>query len=123
MEVYTSGYRQIDMKDQDKRKIPDIRGPGQKSDPEVRPDELGSDPSQVGHHGAGQSGGAEGLSSEADAAEESVEGLADTGQALESAAVEGVEDASEHPERPAHTHMEYGNPEGVPPAKKRDKAA
>ena len=29
--------------------------------------------------------------------------------------MEGVEDAADHPERPVHTHEEYGRPDDVPP--------
>jgi len=84
-------------------------------DDEARPDELGEDPGQVGPDSAGQSGDPQQLSSLEDASEESVEELADTDQALEAAAVEGVEDAADHPERPTHTHNEYPNPEDIPP--------
>ncbi|HZE23272.1 MAG TPA: hypothetical protein VE054_04705, partial [Blattabacteriaceae bacterium] len=55
------------------------------------------------------------LSTIEDANEESVEELADTDQAFEAAAVEGVEDAADHPERPVHTHEEYGRPDDIPP--------
>ena len=55
--------------------------------------------------------------------EDSVEDLADTDQGTEAAAVEGVEDAAEHPGRPTHTHEEYGYPDDVPPRKDRDEAA
>lgn len=82
---------------------------------EARPDDLGRDPGQVGPDSAGQSGDPQGLSGTADAAELSVEELADTDQAFEAEVVDGVEDAADHPERPAHTHDEYGNPEDVPP--------
>lgn len=81
-------------------------------------DELGDDPAEVGARSAGQSGGSQGLSHVAEANEESVEELADTDQAFESAAVEGIEDAADHPERPAHTHEEYGRPDDVPPRRK-----
>ena len=120
--VHVSGYNQLDMERENKPEVPDERDPELKSDLEAQPDELGSDPSQVGARSAGQNVGAQGLSSEAEATDESVEGLADTDQALESAVVEGVEDAAGHPERPTHTHEEYGNPEDVPP-RKRDQAA
>jgi hypothetical protein len=55
------------------------------------------------------------LSDLEDANDESVEELADTDQALEAAAVEGVEDAADHRERPVHTHLEYGRPDDLPP--------
>jgi hypothetical protein len=82
---------------------------------QARLDELGKDPGQVGPRSAGQSGSPQRLSSVAQASEESVEELADTDQALESAAVEGSEDAADHPERPTHTHVEYGRPDDLPP--------
>jgi len=56
---------------------------------------------------AGQSGGSQGLSRQAEAASESIEELADSGQALEADAVAGVEDAADHPEQPARTHSDY----------------
>jgi len=84
-------------------------------DNKARLDELGDDPAQVGPRSAGQSGDPQGLSEVEDEDEESVEELADTDQAFEASAVEGVEDAADHPERPTHTHEEYGNPEDIPP--------
>jgi hypothetical protein len=72
-------------------------------DNEAQLDELGSDPGQVGSDSAGQSGDTQGLSQIADAADESVEELADTDQAYEAEAVSGIEDAADHPERAVHT--------------------
>jgi hypothetical protein len=86
-----------------------------REDNEAQLDELGNDPAQVGPRSAGQSGSAQRLSEIQDATDESVEELADTDQALEAAAVEGLEDAADHPERPTHTHLEYGRPDDVPP--------
>jgi len=63
-------------------------------------DELGNDSEATASDRAGQSGDDEGLSQIAEADEESVEELADTDQAFEAEAVEGVEDAGDHPERP-----------------------
>jgi len=100
----------------------DERSPERKGDLQAQLDELGSDPAQVGVDSAGQTVSSQGLSEVRDADEESVEELADADQAIEAAAVEGVEDAADHPERPTHTHEEYGNPEDVPP-RKRDDAA
>ena len=100
----------------------DERSPERKGDLQAQLDELGDDPAQVGVDSAGQSGSSQGLSEVRDADEESVEELADADQAVEAAAVEGVEDAADHPERPTHTHEEYGNPEDVPP-RRRDDAA
>jgi len=99
------------------------RSPELKGDLEARPDELGTDPAQVGADSAGQSGDLQELSTVEDANEESVEELADTDQAIEAAAVEGVEDAADHPERPTHTHVEYGRPDDLPPNRKREDAA
>src|SRR5512143_1252293 len=87
-------------------------------DNEAQPDELGNDPAQVGPRSAGQAGDAQRLSDLEEADAESVEELEDTDQALEAATVEGIEDAADHPERPVHTHLEYGRPDDVPPGKK-----
>jgi hypothetical protein len=43
------------------------------------------------------------------------------GQFVEAAVVDGVEDAANHPERPVHTHLEYGRPDDVPPARRDEK--
>jgi hypothetical protein len=101
----------------------DERSPELKGDLEAQLDELGTDPRQVGEDSAGQSGDPQRLSTIEDANEESVEELAETDQAFEAAVVEGVEDAADHPERPVHTHEEYGRPDDVPPDKRDDEAA
>jgi hypothetical protein len=36
--------------------------------------------------------------------------------------VEGVEAAADPPERPVHTHEEYGRPDDAPPKRNRDAA-
>ncbi|HZU29559.1 MAG TPA: hypothetical protein VFB79_00495, partial [Candidatus Angelobacter sp.] len=92
---------------------PDIdeRSPELKGDLEARPDELGTDPREVGDTSAGHGAEMQRLSTLEEANEESVEELAESDQALEAAAVEGVEDAADHPERPVHTHEEYGRPD------------
>jgi hypothetical protein len=77
----------------------------------------------VGPESAGQSGDSQRLSRVANASESSVEELADDDQAIEAAAVDGVEDAADHPERPTHTHEEYGRPDDVPPRRRDDEAA
>jgi hypothetical protein len=105
------------------KKFEDERSPERKNDLEAQLDEIGSDPAQVGIRSAGQGGGSQALSSDEDASDESVEELADTDQALEAAAVEGVEDAADHPERPAHTHEEYGRPDDVAPRRRTSDAA
>jgi hypothetical protein len=99
------------------------RSPELKGDNQAQPDDLGNDPAQVGLESAGQSGDPQRLSEIEDANEESVEELADTDQAFEASAVEGVEDAADHPERPVHTHEEYGRPDDVPPARDDEEAA
>ena len=101
----------------------DERSPELKTDKNAGLDELGRDPGEVGPDSAGQSGDSQRLSPSAEANEESVEELADTDQAIEAAAVEGVEDAASHPERPVHTHEEYGRPDDVPPRRRDDEAA
>lgn len=112
------------MNSEDKRRsIDDERSPELKGDLEARPDDLGTDPSEVGPRSAGQSASSLGLSPEPEVAEDSVEDLSDTDQALEAAAVEGIEDAADHPERPTHTHEEYRRPDDVPPKKRHDDAA
>lgn len=88
---------------------------------EAAPDELGNDPREVGSDSAGQSGDAQRLSITEDVDNESVEELDETDQALEAATVEGIEDAADHPERPTHTHNEYGRPEDLPPARVSDR--
>jgi hypothetical protein len=104
-------------------KSEDERSPERKSDLEAQLDELGTDPGQVGQTSAGQSGDSQSLSSVEEASGASVEELAETEQAREAATVEGVEDAADHPERPTHTHEEYGRPDDVPPPKRDREAA
>ena len=84
-------------------------------DEQAQLDELGNDPGQVGPDSAGQSGDPQRLSSIEDLANESVLELANTDQALEAGIIEGVEDAADHPGRPAHTHLQYGRPDDLPP--------
>jgi hypothetical protein len=98
----------------------DERSEDLKLDDQANLDELGSDPGQVGAESGGQSGSAQRLSSVEDANEESVEELSDTDQAFEAAAVEGVEDAADHPERPVHTHLDYGRPDDLPPEREAE---
>jgi hypothetical protein len=101
----------------------DERSAELRGDERARADELGEESGEVGPSSAGQSGDQQRLSRVADADEESVEELADTEQAFEAAAVEGVEDAADHPERPVHTHEEYGRPEDLPPQRRDDEEA
>ena len=92
-------------------------------DEQAQLDELGSDPGQVGPESAGQSGDPQRLSGIEDAANESVQELANSDQAIEAGIVDGIEDAADHPERPAHTHLEYGRPDDLPPADEQGDAA
>jgi hypothetical protein len=119
---YKSGMNSDKNPDKRDRFETDERSPERKGDLQAQLDELGDDPAQVGVDSAGQTVSSQGLSEVRDADEESVEELADADQAMEAAAVEGVEDAADHPERPTHTHEEYGNPEDVPPRKREDAA-
>lgn len=86
-----------------------------RGDERAQLDELGNDPGQVGPDSAGQSGDTESLSSIAEASDESVLELAEDDQAFEAEIVDGVEDAADHPERPVHTHVEYGRLDDLPP--------
>ena len=101
----------------------DERSPELKGDLEAQLDELGTDPGQVGEASAGQSGDSQALSSDEDANDESVEELAEEDQAMEASVVDGVEDAADHPERPVHTHEEYGRPDDLPPRNRNRNAA
>lgn len=86
-----------------------------RGDEQAQPDDLGNDPGQVGSDSAGQSGDPQQLSSIEDASSESVQELADTDQAFEADIVDGIEDAANHPERPVHTHLDYGRTDDLPP--------
>ena len=92
---------------------------GRRQDEEARLDQLVTDPREVGPESAGQSASTEELSITEDQGNESVDELAETSQAIEAARVEGIEDAADHPERPVHTHNEYGRPDDIPPAQAR----
>jgi len=86
-------------------------------DNQAGPDELGSDPGQVGPDSAGQSGDTQGLSDVAEANEESVEELAESGQALEAEVIEGVEDAPDADVSEVTTHEEHQREKDIPPEK------
>jgi hypothetical protein len=77
-------------------------------------DDLAEELERLDRDSAGQAGDIEGLSPIPNASAESVEELAATDQAIEAEAVAGVEDATDHPERPVHTHEEYGRPDDLP---------
>jgi hypothetical protein len=84
-------------------------------DQDARLDEFGNVPDEAGPDTGGQSGDTQGFSSIADAADESVEELADTGQAYEAGVVDGIEDAANHPEQPVYTHEDHPRPSGLAP--------
>ena len=75
---------------------------------EAQIEELGNDAEELASDSAGQSGDDQSLSQIADADEESVGELAETDQEYEAEAVEGLEDAADHPERPLHTREDKG---------------
>jgi hypothetical protein len=105
-------------------KSEDERAPERKGDLGAQADELGKDNTrEVGQRSAGHGAELQRLNSLEEANDESVEELADTDQGLEAASVEGVEDAADHPERPVHTHEEYGTPDDFPPRKRDNEAA
>src|ERR1700722_9705606 len=110
------------MTDKDPRSE-DQRSPERKGDLEAQLDDLGDNPGHMGTRSAGQSGDSQALSSVAEASDESVEELAASDQALEAATVEGLEEAADHPERPVHTHEEYGRPDDLPPQARGKDAA
>lgn len=82
-------------------------------------DELENRSNESVSESAGQSGDLQDLSADEDVSNESVKELVEDDQPEEAAVVEGVEDAEDHPERPVHTHDEYGRPEDVPSKRKR----
>src|ERR1700747_3685313 len=86
-----------------------------RGDEQAQPDELGNDPGQVGPDSAGQSGDSQRLSSIGGATAESVQERANGVQTFKAGIVDGVEDAADHPERPVHTHLEYGRPDDLAP--------
>jgi hypothetical protein len=67
-------------------------------------DDPADEPPGLGPDSAGQSGDIQGLSEVADADSESVEELADEGQAMEAEAVSGVEDAPDADVKEVHVH-------------------
>jgi N utilization substance protein A len=73
----------------------------------------------VGPDSAGQSGDTLGLSQSADAESESVSELAEEGQAMEAAAVEGVEDAPPADEAEVTTHQRPEGPNENPPEREQ----
>ena|SRR5579862_3337556 len=93
-----------------------------RGDNQARLDDLGTDRDDTGADSAGQSGDLQQLSQDEEAADESVAELAEEDQAMEASFVDGVEDAGDHPQRPVHTHEEYGRPDDqLPPENRRRK--
>jgi len=68
------------------------------------PDDNDREEQGLGPDSAGQSGDVQGLSKVADADSESVEELAEEGQALEAEAIEGVEDAPDADVKEVRVH-------------------
>lgn len=83
-------------------------------------DASGRDAGQVESDSAGQSGDNQALSATAEAADESVEELAETGQAYEAGIIAGVEDAGDHPDRPVRTHEDWRGEDDLPPSPDSD---
>ncbi|MGH9643778.1 MAG: hypothetical protein ACRD3Q_15320 [Terriglobales bacterium] len=100
----------------------DERSPERKRDARPNANLHDKDQQPIEDSIAGEAGDTQDLSPVEDVNEESVQELAASGQAMEAAAIEGVEDAADHPERPVHTHEEYGRPDDVPPERKDDAA-
>jgi hypothetical protein len=80
------------------------RKANERRDREAELVELDADLEPAASENGGQSGDTQGLSTEREAADESVEELAEEGQAYEAGVVEGVEDAGKNPEHPVHSH-------------------
>jgi hypothetical protein len=80
------------------------RKANERRDREAELVELDADAEQVGSENAVQSGDTQGLAPDGEAANQSVEQLAEEDQAYEAGVVEGVEDAGNHPERPVRSH-------------------
>ena len=100
----------------------DERAAEREGDLTAQKDDLGLYPMQAAEH-AGHGAESQQLSRDEEASDESVRELAETDQALEAEAVDGVEDAANHPERPVHTHEEYGSTDDIPPLRRDDDAA
>ncbi len=75
----------------------------ERRDLEAEFDELGMDPGQVGAESGGQSGDAQGLPANTEAADESVQQLSEEDQAYEAEIIAGVEEAGDRPERPVRS--------------------
>lgn len=89
-------------------------------DREAQLEELDNEHGQIAADSAGQSGDTQGLSPIAGEAEESVEELAQAGQDFEAGVLQGVEEASDHPERPVRTREDQ--PRSVEAGPERDPA-
>jgi|SRR5208282_4439764 len=80
------------------------RKANERRDREAELVELDADSEQANSESGGQSGDMQGLAAVGEAADESVEELAEEGQPFEAGVVEGVEDAGDHPEQPVRSH-------------------
>jgi hypothetical protein len=80
------------------------RKANERRDRETEMVELDDDSEQADSESGEQSGDMQGLATDGEAADESVEELAKDGQPYEAGIVEGVEDAGAHPEQPVRSH-------------------
>ena len=87
---------------------------------DAHPDEPDADHGQVGPESAGQSGDTQGLSALSEAAGQSVEELAESGQDYEAEVIEGIEDAADHPEKPVRTRQDQIRPPELAPVNRSE---
>jgi hypothetical protein len=80
------------------------RKANERRDREAELVELDPDSEQADSESGGQSGDMQGLATDGEAADQSVEELAEEGQPYEASVVDGVEDAGAHPEHPVRSH-------------------
>jgi hypothetical protein len=80
------------------------RKANERRDREAELVELDDDSGQADSESGEQSGDMQGLPTDGEAADESVEELAKDGQPYEAGVIEGSEDAAEHPEQPVRSH-------------------
>lgn len=82
------------------------RKANERRDREAELVEFDANSEQADSESGGQSGDMQGLAADGDAANQSVEELAEEGQPYEAGVVEGVEDAGKHPEAPVRSHQD-----------------
>jgi hypothetical protein len=76
------------------------RRANERRDRDAELEEFDPESGQIGPESGGQSGDTQGLDPDSEAAQDSVEELAEDDQAFEAGVIEGVEEAGDHPERP-----------------------